>query len=144
MTRDAPREEEGQLSHRPAKGIRAQGSQGRLGLRRLPRAHTRGFTKIDKNQYGFGMRGQGTWAVLYATEFMYANGAQVLKDGKVAINSKEGAEALDWYFGLFRRHKGARRPFPPMAGAASWRASAAASPTPTFTTPAPWRSRKGS
>jgi multiple sugar transport system substrate-binding protein len=65
----------------------------------------KGFTKPDKNQYGFGMRGQGTWAVLYATEFMYANGAQVLKDGKVAINSKEAAEALDWYLDLLRKHK---------------------------------------
>jgi multiple sugar transport system substrate-binding protein len=64
------------------------------------------MTKPDKNQYGFGMRGQGTWAVLYATEFMYANGAQVLgRDGKVAINSKEAAEALDWYLDLFRKHK---------------------------------------
>jgi multiple sugar transport system substrate-binding protein len=66
---------------------------------------TKGFTKADKNQYGFGMRGQGTWAVLYATEFMYGNGAQVLKDGKVAINSKEAVEALDWYLDLFRKHK---------------------------------------
>jgi len=65
----------------------------------------KGFTKPDKNQYGFGMRGQGTWAVLYATEFMYANGAQVLRDGKVAINSREAAEALDWYLDLFRKHK---------------------------------------
>ncbi len=30
-------------------------------------ATARAFTKPDKNQYGFGMRGQGTWAVLYAT-----------------------------------------------------------------------------
>src|SRR6267143_2197294 len=60
-------------------------------------ATAKAFTKPDKNQYGFGMRGQGTWAVLYATEFMYANGAQVLKDGKVVINSKEAEEALDWY-----------------------------------------------
>lgn len=65
----------------------------------------RGFAKPEKNQYGFGMRGQGTWAVLYATEFMYANGGQVLKDGKVVINSKESAEALDWYLDLFRKHK---------------------------------------
>ena len=65
----------------------------------------KGFTKADKNQYGFGMRGQGTWAVLYATEFMYGNGAQVLKDGKVAINSKEAVEALDWYLDLLRKHK---------------------------------------
>jgi multiple sugar transport system substrate-binding protein len=65
----------------------------------------KGFTKPDKNQYGFGMRGQGTWAVLYATEFMYANGAQVLKDGKVVINSKEAVEALDWYLDLIRKHK---------------------------------------
>jgi multiple sugar transport system substrate-binding protein len=76
-------------------------------------AYTKAMTKADRNQYGFGMRGQGTWAVLYATEFMYANGAQVLKDGgaqvlkdgKVAINSKEAAEALDWYLDLFRKHK---------------------------------------
>ncbi|MGH7319356.1 MAG: ABC transporter substrate-binding protein [Candidatus Rokuibacteriota bacterium] len=68
-------------------------------------ALTKAFTKADKNQYGFGMRGQGTWAVLYATEFMYANGAQVLKDGKVVINSKEAADALDWYLDLFRKHK---------------------------------------
>ena len=66
---------------------------------------SKGFTKTDKNQYGFGMRGQGTWAVLYATEFMYANGAQVLRDGRVVINSKEAAEALDWYLDLFRKHK---------------------------------------
>jgi multiple sugar transport system substrate-binding protein len=65
----------------------------------------KGFAKPEKNQYGFGMRGQGTWAVLYATEFMYANGGQVLKDGKVVINSKESAEALDWYLDLFRKHK---------------------------------------
>jgi len=69
-------------------------------------AYAKTMTKPDKNQYGFGMRGQGTWAVLYATEFMYANGAQVLgRDGKVAINSKEAAEALDWYLDLFRKHK---------------------------------------
>jgi len=69
-------------------------------------AYAKTMTKPDKNQYGFGMRGQGTWAVLYATEFMYANGGQVLgKDGKVAINSKEAAEALDWYLDLFRKHK---------------------------------------
>ena len=68
-------------------------------------AFTRAFTKPDKNQYGFGMRGQGTWAVLYATEFMYANGAQVLKDGKVVINSKEAVDGLDWYLDLMRKHK---------------------------------------
>jgi multiple sugar transport system substrate-binding protein len=68
-------------------------------------AFTKAMTKPEKNQYGFGMRGQGTWAVLYATEFMYANGAQVLKDGKVAINSREAVEALDWYLDLFRKHK---------------------------------------
>ncbi|MBI2081768.1 MAG: extracellular solute-binding protein [candidate division NC10 bacterium] len=50
-------------------------------------ALAKGFTRADRNQYGFGMRGQGTWAVLYATEFMYGNGARVLKDGTVAINS---------------------------------------------------------
>ena len=68
-------------------------------------AYAKAMTKPDKNQYGFGMRGQGTWAVLYATEFMYANGAQVLKDGKVAINSPQAAEALEWYLDLFRKHK---------------------------------------
>jgi multiple sugar transport system substrate-binding protein len=68
-------------------------------------ALAKGFTRPDRNQYGFGMRGQGTWAVLYATEFMYGNGARVLKDGKVAINSKEAVEGLDWYLDLFRKHK---------------------------------------
>src|SRR5437762_11102336 len=33
-------------------------------------AFTQAFTKTDKNQYGLGLAGQGTWAVLYATEFM--------------------------------------------------------------------------
>ena len=68
-------------------------------------ATARAFTKPDKNQYGFGMRGQGTWAVLYATEFMYASGAQVLKDGKVVINSKEAVDGLDWYLDLIRKYK---------------------------------------
>ena len=68
-------------------------------------AFTKAMTKPDKNQYGFGMRGQGTWAVLYATEFMYGNGAQVLKDGKVVINSREAVEGLDWYLDLLRKHK---------------------------------------
>ncbi len=65
----------------------------------------KGFTKPDKNQYGFGMRGAGTWAVLYATEFMYGNGAQVLKDGKVVINSPEAVTAFEWYIDLIRKHK---------------------------------------
>lgn len=65
----------------------------------------KGFTKPEKNQYGFGMRGQGAWAVVYATEFMYGNGAQVLKDDKVVINSKEAVEAFDWYLDLFRKYK---------------------------------------
>ena len=68
-------------------------------------AFTKAMTRPDKNQYGFGMRGQGTWAVLYATEFMYGNGAQVLKDGKVVLNSKEAVEGLDWYLDLIRKHK---------------------------------------
>src|SRR5437879_11737212 len=51
------------------------------------------------------MRGLATWAAPYATEFMYVNGDQVLKDGKVAINSKEAAEGLDWYLDLFRKYK---------------------------------------
>lgn len=68
-------------------------------------ALAKGFSMPEKNQYGFGMRGQGTWAVLYATEFMYANGAQVHRDGKVTINSSEAADALDWYLDLFRKHK---------------------------------------
>ena len=65
----------------------------------------KGYTKPDKNQYGFGMRGAGTWAVLYATEFMYSNGAQVLKDGKVVINSPESVTAFEWYIDLIRKHK---------------------------------------
>ena len=58
------------------------------------------FTKADKNQYGYGMRGAGTWAVLYPTEFAYANGAEVLKNGKLVINSKEAIDALAWYVDL--------------------------------------------
>jgi multiple sugar transport system substrate-binding protein len=65
----------------------------------------KGFTKPEKNQYGFGLRGGGTWAVLYATEFMYGNGAQVLKDGKVVINSPEAVQAFEWYVELIRNWK---------------------------------------
>ena len=65
----------------------------------------KGFTKPEKNQYGFGLRGGGTWAVLYATEFMYGNGAQVLKDGKVVINSPEAVSAFEWYIDLIRKLK---------------------------------------
>ena len=65
----------------------------------------KGFTKPEKNQYGFGMRGGGTWAVLYASEFLYGSGAQVLKDGKVVINSKEAVEGFEWYIDLLRKHK---------------------------------------
>ncbi len=65
----------------------------------------KGFTKPEKNQYGFGLRGGGTWAVLYATQFMYGNGAQVLKDGKVAINSPEAVSAFEWYVDLIRKQK---------------------------------------
>jgi multiple sugar transport system substrate-binding protein len=80
-------------------------------------ATAKAFTKPDKNQYGFGMRGQGTWAVLYATEFMYAAGAQVLKDGKVAINSKEAVDGLEWYLDLIRKH----RVTPPSVATDGWR-----------------------
>src|SRR5262249_1185943 len=52
-----------------------------------------------------GMRGAGTWAVLYPSEFAYANGAVVIKDGKLAINSKEAVEALAWYVDLALKHK---------------------------------------
>jgi multiple sugar transport system substrate-binding protein len=65
----------------------------------------KGYAKPEKNQYGFGMRGAGTWAVLYATEFLYGNGTQVLKDGKVAINSPEAVSAFEWYIDLIRKHK---------------------------------------
>ncbi|OGB91138.1 MAG: hypothetical protein A3H39_10035 [candidate division NC10 bacterium RIFCSPLOWO2_02_FULL_66_22] len=68
-------------------------------------ALAKGMTKPEKNQYGFGMRGAGKWAVPYATAFMYGNGAQVLKDGKVVINSPEAVSALEWYIDLFRRWK---------------------------------------
>ncbi len=61
--------------------------------------------KTDKNQYGYGMRGGGTWALLYPSEFAYANGAEVLKDGKVVINSKEAVDALSWYLELALKHK---------------------------------------
>ncbi len=65
----------------------------------------KGLTKPERNEYGFGMRGAGSWAVLYATEFMYGNGAQVLKDGKVAINSPEAVAAFEWYIDLIRKWK---------------------------------------
>jgi ABC-type sugar transport system, periplasmic component len=68
-------------------------------------ALAKGFTKADKNQYGYGMRGGGTWALLYPSEFAYANGAEVLKDGKVVINSKEAVDALSWYLDLALKHK---------------------------------------
>ena len=68
-------------------------------------ALAKGLTKADKNQYGFGMRGSGTWALLYPSEFCYANGAEVLKDGKVVINSKEAVDALAWYLDLALKHK---------------------------------------
>src|SRR5258708_37206416 len=51
------------------------------------------FTKTDKNQYGYGMRGGGAWALLHPSEFAYANGAEALTDGKVVINSKEAVDA---------------------------------------------------
>ena len=62
------------------------------------------FSKKDKNQYGYGMRGAGTWAVLYPSEFAYANGAEVLRNGKVTINSKEAVDALAWYMDLALKH----------------------------------------
>jgi multiple sugar transport system substrate-binding protein len=68
-------------------------------------AIAKAFTKADRNQYGYGMRGAGTWAVLYPTEYAYANGATVLKDGKLAINSKEAVDALAWYLDLALKHK---------------------------------------
>jgi multiple sugar transport system substrate-binding protein len=68
-------------------------------------AMAKAFTKPDKNQYGYGMRGAGTWAVLYPSEFAYANGATVLSDGKLAINSKEAIDALSWYLDLALKHK---------------------------------------
>ena len=63
------------------------------------------FTRTDKNQYGYGMRGSGTWALLYPSEFAYANGAEVLRDGKVVINSTEAIDALSWYLDLALKHK---------------------------------------
>jgi multiple sugar transport system substrate-binding protein len=80
-------------------------------------AFTRAMNRPAKNQYGFGMRGQGTWAVLYATEFMYAAGAQVLKDGKVVINSPEAVSGFDWYLDLIRKHKVT----PPSVATDGWR-----------------------
>jgi len=68
-------------------------------------ALAKAFTKADKNQYGYGMRGGGTWALLYPSEFAYANGAEVLKDGKVVINSKAAVDALSWYLDLALKHK---------------------------------------
>ena len=68
-------------------------------------AIAKAFTKADKNQYGFGMRGSGTWALSLPQRILYANGAEVLKDGKVVINSKEAVEALAWYLDLALKHK---------------------------------------
>jgi multiple sugar transport system substrate-binding protein len=68
-------------------------------------AIAKAFTKADKNQYGYGMRGGGTWALLYPSEWAYANGATVMKDGKVSINSKEAVDALSWYLDLALKHK---------------------------------------
>ena len=75
-----------------------------MDLGRVPR-HRQGLHQADRNQYGYGMRGGGTWAVLYPTEFAYANGATVLRDGKLAINSKEAVDALAWYLDLALKHK---------------------------------------
>src|SRR5437660_10175 len=50
-------------------------------------------------------RRAGTWALLYPSEFCYANGAEVLKDGKVVINSREAIDALSWYLDLALKHK---------------------------------------
>jgi len=61
--------------------------------------------KISKLATGYGMRGSGTWALLYPSEFAYANGAEVLRDGKVVINSKEAIDALAWYLDLALKHK---------------------------------------
>ena len=51
------------------------------------------------------MRGGGTWALLYPSEFAYANGAEVLKDGKVVINSKKRSRLSTWYLDLPLKHK---------------------------------------
>ncbi len=80
-------------------------------------ALARSLTKPERNQYGFGMRGGGWPAILYATAFMYGAGAQVLKDGKVAINSPEAVEGLTWYVDLFRKQKVT----PPSVPTDAWR-----------------------
>src|SRR5437870_13716064 len=52
------------------------------------------------------MRWRGTCAVLYATQFMSASGAQVLgRDGNVAINRKAAAEAPDSSLAPSRKRK---------------------------------------
>jgi multiple sugar transport system substrate-binding protein len=63
------------------------------------------------------MRGGGWPAIMYATGFMYGAGAQVLKDGKVAVNSPEAVEGLTWYVDLFRKHKVT----PPSVPTDAWR-----------------------
>jgi multiple sugar transport system substrate-binding protein len=62
------------------------------------------LTRPDQQQYGFGLRGAGAWALLHATEFMYGNGATLWKDGALSIDSPEAAAALEWYIRLFRTH----------------------------------------
>src|SRR5260370_26241427 len=51
------------------------------------------FTKADKNHYGYGMRGGGTWALLDPSESAYANGGGVVTDGKCGRKSREGIDA---------------------------------------------------
>jgi multiple sugar transport system substrate-binding protein len=77
----------------------------------------KGFTRPDRSQYGFGMRGGGAWAVLYATELLYGNGAQVVKDDRVAINAPEAVSAFEWYIDLVRKHRVA----PPSVAADGYR-----------------------
>ena len=57
------------LPHRPAEGARPQGSPTPDWTWDEFLALAKAFTKADKNQYGFGMRGGGTWALLYPSEF---------------------------------------------------------------------------
>ena len=81
------------LPHRPAERARPQEPTPDwtwdefLGL-------AKAFTKADKNQYGYGMRGSGTWALLYPSEFAYANGAEVSRTARWSSTRRKPSTRL--------------------------------------------------
>jgi len=71
----------------------ASAAQGRLELRRFPRVRE-GDDQPDKKPVRL-RHARRDVAVLYATEFMYAN-APGAQDGKVAIKQSQAARPLEW------------------------------------------------